>query len=188
VSGKKPWAYRTFRGGKREAQRALAALVAEAERGSLARTKATVGELLEEWYAHASPGFSPKGARETRGVLDRNILPFLGDVPLPKLGATDLDRHYRQLREKGRAGRPLAPNAIRRAHGILHRALGQGVRWGWLGVNPASSATPPRVPMPDMNPPRPTSWRSCSRWPPRPTSTWPTTPSWPPQPGLGAAS
>ncbi len=48
VSGKKRWAYLTFRGGKREAQGALAALVAEAERGSLARTKATVGELLEE--------------------------------------------------------------------------------------------------------------------------------------------
>ncbi|HVM36261.1 MAG TPA: tyrosine-type recombinase/integrase [Actinomycetota bacterium] len=156
VSGKKRWAYRTFRGGKRDAQRALAAFVAEGERGSLARTKATVGELLEEWYAHASPGFSPKGARETRGVIDRNILPFLGDVPLSKLGAADLDRLYRRLREKGgRAGRPLAPNTIRRAHGILHRALGQGVRWGWLGVNPASSATPPRVPMPDINPPAP---------------------------------
>lgn len=156
VTGKKRWAYRTFRGGKREAQRALAALVAEAERGSLARTKATVGELLEEWFAHASPEFSPKGARETRGVLDRNILPFVGNVPLSKLGAADLDRLYRRLREKGgRAGRPLAPNTIRRAHGILHRALGQGVRWGWLGVNPASSATPPRVPMPDIKPPAP---------------------------------
>ena len=77
-------------------------------------------------------------------------------MPLSKLGPADLDRHYRRLREKGgRAGRPLAPNTIRRAHGILHRALGQGVRWGWLGVNPASSATPPRVPTPDISPPAP---------------------------------
>ena len=28
---------------------------------------------------------------ETRGVLDRNLLPFLGTVPLTKLGAADLD-------------------------------------------------------------------------------------------------
>ncbi|MEA2686879.1 MAG: integrase [Actinomycetota bacterium] len=156
VTGRKRWVSRTVKGGKREAQRALAAMVVEADRGALTHTTATVGELLEEWFGLASPGFSPKGAKETRGVIDRNLLPFLGNVPLSKLGAADLDRFYRRLREKGgRAGRPLAPGSIRRAHGVLHRALGQGVRWGWLGVNPASSATPPRVPMPDINPPAP---------------------------------
>jgi integrase len=101
-------------------------------------------------------GVFAEGREGERGVLARNILPFVGNVPLSKLGAADLDRHYRRLREQGgRAGRPLAQNTIRRAHGILHRALGQGVRWGWLGVNPASSATPPRVPMPDIKPPAP---------------------------------
>ncbi len=78
LSGRKRWAYRSFRGGMREAQRALAAMVAEADRGGLARTTATVGDLLEEWYAHAAPSFSPKNVVETRGVLDRNLLPFLG--------------------------------------------------------------------------------------------------------------
>ncbi len=63
---------------------------------------------------------------------------------------------YRRLREKGgRAGRPLARGSIRRAHGIIHRALNQGVRWGWLAVNPASAASPPRLPTPDINPPAP---------------------------------
>ncbi|MGH9222321.1 MAG: tyrosine-type recombinase/integrase [Acidimicrobiales bacterium] len=156
VSGRKRWVYKTVRGGKREAQRALTAMVAEADRGALARTSATVGELLEEWYSHAAPGFSPKGAHETRGILDRNLLPFVGKVQLSKLGAADLDRFYRRLREKGgRVGRPLAPGTIRRTHGVLHRALVQGVRWGWLATNPASSASPPRVPMPQINPPAP---------------------------------
>ena len=31
----------------------------------------------------------------------------------------------------------------------------QGVRWGWLPRNPASSASPPRVPTPDVRPPSP---------------------------------
>lgn len=156
VTGSKRWAYQTVRGGKRDAQRALAALVAQAERGSLAHTKATVGQLLEEWFAHAKADFSPKTVVETRGVIDRNLLPFLGDVPLSKLGAHDLDQFYRRLRESGgRSGRPLAPATIRRTHGILHRALVQGVRWGWLTQNPASSASPPRVPTPDITPPKP---------------------------------
>lgn len=156
LSGRKRWAYRTFRGGKREAQRALAAMVAEADRGGLARTTATVGALLEEWFAHAAPSFSPKNVVETRGVLDRNLLPFLGTVPLSKLGSADLDRFYRRLADKGgRSGRPLSASTVRRTHGILHRALVQGVRWGWLVQNPAASATPPRVPTPDIRPPSP---------------------------------
>jgi integrase len=89
-------------------------------------------------------------------VLDLNLLPALGPVPLSKLGAADLDRFYRRLREGGgRGGRPLAPATIRRIHGVLHRALAQGVRWGWLGTNPASAASPPRVARPDLHRPSP---------------------------------
>jgi hypothetical protein len=39
------YASRTVHGGKREAQRALAEIVTDAERGQIARTSATVGEL-----------------------------------------------------------------------------------------------------------------------------------------------
>jgi len=109
VSGRKRWAYRTFKGAKREAQLALAAFVVDADQDGLARTGATVGELLEEWFTHAAPSFPPKTVVETRGVLDRNLMPFLATIPLTKLGAADLDRFYRRLCDKGgRSGRPLA--------------------------------------------------------------------------------
>ena len=81
-------------------------MVADNDGGANNHTNATVGELLEEWFALAGPGYSPKGARETRGVMDRNLLPFLGNVPLSKLGAADIDRFYRRLREM--AGGPVA--------------------------------------------------------------------------------
>ena len=42
---------------------------------------------------------------------------------------------------------------MRRIHGILRRALAQGVKWGWLGVNPAAATTPPRVPQSEITPP-----------------------------------
>lgn len=47
ITSKKRWATKTIRGGKSEAQSALAAMVAEADRGGLAESAATVGELLE---------------------------------------------------------------------------------------------------------------------------------------------
>lgn len=75
---------------------------------------------------------------------------------LSKLTTASLDRYYRSLLvDGGRNGRPLAPGTVRRIHGILRRALAQGMRWGWLGVNPAASASPPRVPLPEIAPPTP---------------------------------
>jgi len=40
-------------------------------------------------------------------------------------------------------------------HGIIRRALTQGVRWGWISHNPAIDASPPRVPMKELQPPDP---------------------------------
>jgi hypothetical protein len=47
VTGSKRYRTQTVRGGKREAQTALAEMITEAKRGLTVRTRATVGELLE---------------------------------------------------------------------------------------------------------------------------------------------
>jgi integrase len=156
VSGKQRDAPRRFAPGKREAQRVLNEMKVEAERGLAARTTATVGELLDRWLELARADFSPKTTREVTGYIERNLRPALGDVRLSKLTTASLDRYYQQLLvDGGRHGHPLAPVTIRRIHGILRRALAQGVRWGWLGVNPAAATSPPRVPTPDITPPTP---------------------------------
>lgn len=154
VTNRKRYTTKTVRGGKRVAQRELAAMVAEADKGALVRTSATVGELLEAWLEQASTDFSPKTVLETRGVLDRYLVPGLGSTPLARLRADHLDVFYRGLRDgSANKGRPLAPATIRRIHGTLRRALTQGVRWGWLSVNVATAASPPRVPVSDITPP-----------------------------------
>jgi integrase len=154
LTGKKRYTTRTVRGGKREAQTALAAMVTEAERGLTARTTATVGELLETWFEFAAPDFSPKTVKETRGYIDRSLMPTLGSKSLARLKPAELDAFYRRLLESGGSGgRPLAPGTVRRIHGILRRALNQGVKWGWIGINPATATTPPRVPASDIKPP-----------------------------------
>ena len=148
-----------MRGGKREAQKTLNELVVAAERGTIARTRTTVGELLDAWLELARADFSPKTVRETAGMIERYLRPALGDIPVNKLTAATLDRYYHSMLDGGgHDGRPLSPGTIRRVHGILRRALTQGVRWGWLGVNPATSASPPRVPAPSINPPTPTQF------------------------------
>ncbi len=156
VTGKKRYATKSIRGGKRDAERALVEFAVDAQRGKLSRTNTTVAELLDAWFDQASQDFSPKTVVETRGFIDRNLRPALGTVPLTRLKAADLDRYYtRLLKNGGQAGQPLSPATIRRIHGILRRALQQAVRWGWIGANPAASASPPRVNAPDIRTPRP---------------------------------
>ncbi len=145
-TGKKRYVTRTVRGEHREAEVALGRLLAEIEDGQHAVRAGTVGDLCERWYAHAAPDLSPTVAAEYRRLLDRRILPRWSDVPLRRLRTADLDQWYGELRRSGGpGGTALAPNTVTRAHALLRRALAQGVKWGWLSVNPAANASPPRA-------------------------------------------
>ncbi len=117
--------------------------------------KGTVAALCREWLDHATPSFSPKTVETTRMYIEDPIIPALGSLQVAKLTPADLDRFYRQLLEVGRSRGPYAPATIRRVHGIIRRALTQGVRWGWITHNPAIDASPPRVPMKELKPPDP---------------------------------
>ncbi len=145
-TGKKRYVTRTVRGERREAEVALGRLLAEIEDGQHAVRPGTVGELCERWFSHAQPDLSPAVAVEYRRLLDKRILPRWGTTPLRRLRTADLDQWYAELRRKGGpGGTPLAPNTVVRSHAVLRRALAQGVRWGWLTINPAAIASPPPV-------------------------------------------
>ena len=156
VTGRKVSIEKTVRGNKRAASKVLAAMVAEVDRRPIASAgKGTMAVLCREWLDHAASSFSPKTVETTRMYIEDPIIPGLGSLPVAKLTPSDLDRFYRQLLEVGRSRGPYAPATIRRVHGIIRRALAQGVRWGWITHNPAIDASPPRVPMKELKPPDP---------------------------------
>jgi integrase len=131
-------------------------LVTEAD--TLARTTNrghTVERLLHEWLAHATPSLSPRTVLVTRGYIDTTICPVLGSIPVAKLTTEEIDRFYRRLLTVGGPRVKYTPATIRRVHGILRRALSQGLRWGWIARNPARDASPPRVPVKELRPPTP---------------------------------
>lgn len=156
TTGRKHYVERTFRGGQRQAGRALAALALEAERLTPRSSKhGTMEALLYEWLAHATMSFSPRTVETTEGYLRTPIIPALGALQASKVTTADLDRFYRDLLERGGQNGQYAPATIRRIHGILRRALTLGVKWGWLSNNPAIDASPPRVPSRELAPPTP---------------------------------
>jgi integrase len=156
ITGRKRYVERTFHGTKREASKALAALVVEADRLTPRSTKeGTVAALLIEWLEHATPSFSPKTVAITRMYIDSPIIPAIGSLPAGKLVPADLDRFYRHLLSVGGKKGPYAPATVRRVHGIIRSAMTQGVRWGWISHNPALDASPPRVLLKEISPPSP---------------------------------
>ena len=96
ATGRKRYLTKTVRGGKRQAQRELVTLVYTAQQGAVSRSRSTVADLLAAWFDHACSDLSPKTVRETRGYLDRNLIPHLGEIRVDRLlanhGCVDVTR------------------------------------------------------------------------------------------------
>jgi integrase len=132
---------------QREAKTKGAELLTDAKRGHyVAPEELTVGEYLTgEWLeARQGADISP-GTRDVEQLIVRAwIVPWIGNVPLQKLGARDLDRLYRTLRERGgRAGKPLRGKSVRNTHALLSKAMGDAVRRGHIVANPVAAVDPP---------------------------------------------
>jgi len=157
VTKRQTYVTRTFRGGKRDAEDALAKLVTEVAGGGHAAQDTTIGDLIRAWLDLAEKELSPTTSRGYEWIVKTYISPTLGSVPLAKLRPAQLDRFYAKLRDEGgHDGKPLSAATVRQVHAIIRRALQQGVRWGWLTSNPAALASPPRVRSRQLNPPAPT--------------------------------
>ena len=148
-SARSPQLSRTVRGTKREAQRALAAMVAEVSGGKITSAGTLLGELLERWLDHIGEQLSPTTVREYRRLVTTMLEPTLGKVPLRRVTTQRLDAYYTGLvRERG-----LSAASIRHIHAVLRGALGQAVRWGWIPTNPAATASPPKMRHREITPP-----------------------------------
>ena len=140
---------RTVHGTKREAQRALAALVTEVSAGKITSSTTTLRELLTRWLDHVADQLSPTTVREYRRLVSKMIEPDLGKLTLRRVTTQRLDAYYATLsRERG-----LSAASVRHVHAVLRGALGQAVRWGWIPTNPAASASPPKIRRREINPP-----------------------------------
>lgn len=148
VTAKQRYVSRYHPGPKRDAEKALRQLATDVDRGKHRKTEGTLAYLLERWYEHASPSWSPKTREVVRTNIDHHIAPALGATPLSKLGAAELDAFYAR---KGMEG--LGPATVRKLHNTIGRALAQAVKWGWLEANVARNASPPKPPKPDIVPP-----------------------------------
>lgn len=138
------------RGGfrtKKDAEVALAELLQEVQGGTYIKPREVrVAEYLREWLAGARPNLSGKTHERYRAVIEKHLIPGLGQARLAELRALHIQKLYTSWQRPGPDGAPRwAQATLRKHHFVLHRALRDAVRLGYLAVNPADGVEPPRI-------------------------------------------
>jgi integrase len=149
-SGKRERRTFTVRGTKRDAERAAAAQVAAVAGGAFGDpTRETVEQFLRRWFRdYVEPSLALSTQRRYREVVEFDIIPFVGQLPLQKLRPHHIIALEQQLRVSGnrRTGGGLGPAAVQKVHAVLHRAMAHAVRWQAIAVNPVDAVDRPVIP------------------------------------------
>jgi integrase len=153
AAGKRLTRFVTVRGTKKQAQAELARLLTAHDTGTLVEpSKATVADYMRSWIETAATlKLSPKTAERYRQLIERQVVPHLGALPLQKLKPVHVANwHATLLKVGGHTGGPISARTVGHAHRVLHKALADAARHELLTRNPASLVSPPKVTADEM--------------------------------------
>ncbi len=125
-----------------EAERALAELLVELDRGTAVDTSSqTLGAYLDDWLASVTPSLRPTTADLYRRAVDNWIRPRLGGLALQAITPKHLQDLYAELLVSGRTDGSggLSPRSVRLAHQVLRLALDRADNWRLIARNPAAA-------------------------------------------------
>lgn len=100
----------------------------------------TVADLLRAWLDTKRGEISPQSVRDYQIILDRHVIPALGDIQVQRLTAARVQQQYTAWRDAG-----MSPRMIRGCHMRLSQALKYGVRMNLILSNVCDNTTPPRL-------------------------------------------
>ncbi|MEA4998910.1 MAG: site-specific integrase [Candidatus Limiplasma sp.] len=126
---------------QQEARKVMAQAIAALDEGAyLEPSKLTVGKWMDTWLAEYMGGVKVRTREQYEMQIRIHIKPAIGAVKLSALTPVMIQKMYNDVQKQG-----LSPKTIKNLHGVLHKALAQAVRLGFLRNNPASAAILPRV-------------------------------------------
>jgi integrase len=134
-----------FRGTKTDARKKLRELLRAGDTGQhIEPNRITVGQWIEQWLSMGAPGQRQKalGGRALEkysGLMRKYVVPVLGNRPLQKLEATEIDLLYSKLKVR--------PSNARYTHIVLASCLATAKRKGLITSNPMTKvSTKPSIP------------------------------------------
>ena len=119
----------------------------------------TVGQWLDAWKEnYAKLQVRPSSLKTYQGFISNHIKPALGDLPLEKLTAMDLQRLYKHLLESGRVectearNKPkgLSVKTVRNINQMISSALNCAVEQRLIPANPTKGCVLPKLERKEM--------------------------------------
>ncbi|MBE7422228.1 MAG: site-specific integrase [Zoogloeaceae bacterium] len=155
-TGARKQRYKTVRGTKKDAEKELRRLLGRVDDGThVDPSKTTVADWAETWLLdHAAPNVSQRTLEGYRLLLRVHVVPTLGDIPIQKLTAPQIQALYTRLRASGR--RPvsrkadassdaeksgLSARSVLHVHRVLFQCLKTAKKQQVIFRNPAEDVT-----------------------------------------------
>ena len=112
---------------------------------SLAPARETVATHLKSWLGGARAHLRHRTWVRYEELARLHVLPALGAIPLGRLEPSDVKVMQQRMLEAG-----ASPSSTRQARAVLHGALTEAVRWGFVARNVAGLVRPPQKPAHEM--------------------------------------
>ncbi len=128
---KRRYANKTVHGGRRDAERQLAAFVTDVSKNRTAAAAAdpvTVSEVLDRWLKWRTPRLSPSTVDRYR-VATLLVEPVIGSVPVARLRPHHIEDLYAKLLAEGQSG-----SSIRKVHWAMRQSLAWAHRRGFTAT------------------------------------------------------
>ena len=131
---------------QKEVRQKLTAITAEIDSGVYQEPcKMTVNEWLDIWLKDYQIGVKDSTAYLYERQAKLYLRPALGNIPLETLKAHMVQRLYNSLSQEHDGQPALSAKTIKNIHGVLHRALDQAQKMGYIRNNPLAAVTLPRI-------------------------------------------
>ena len=127
---------------QKEVRQKLTAITAEIDDGTymdIPRLK--TADWLNTWVTEYIGNVKASTRKSYQDHVRLNIIPYIGNVPLSKVTAAMIQQMYNELQTE----KELSPKTIKNVHGVLHRALEQAQKMGYIRSDPLAAVTLPRI-------------------------------------------
>lgn len=111
-----------------------------------------MGQWLDIWQRDYLGAVKPFTVQCYERSVRLYIRPALGAIKLEALDAHTVQQFINELGQPRGEKPALSPKTVRNAHGVLHKALQQAVRVGYIRFNPADSCELPRAERKEIKP------------------------------------
>ena len=134
---------------QKEVRQKLAKITSEIDEGTYIEPNSIkLSDWLKTWLRDYIGNVKRATVKSYTDHVNLNIIPYLGKTQLSKLSPAMIQSMYNTLqREKG-----LSAKTIKNVHGVLHRALTQAQKMGYIRLNPLDAVTLPRIEKPQIKP------------------------------------